>query len=156
MRERWRIRDAAVNDLERLVAYNCAMAEETESRRLDPEQVRAGIRRLLLEPALGRCLVVCTPDGAIAGAMMLTTEWSDWRNGLFWWIQSVYVVPEYRRAGVFSALYRQVEQEARAAPDVCGLRLYVERENTDAQDTYSSLGMRKTDYRLFEVDFSAR
>ncbi len=155
MTEQWRIRDADLGDLDRLVEYNCAMAEETESRRLDSERVRAGIRRLLEQPALGRYLVVCAADGAISGAMMLTTEWSDWRNGLFWWIQSVYVAPKYRRTGVFSAVYRHVEREARATPDVCGLRLYVERENVGAQGTYLNLGMHETDYRLFEVDFSA-
>ncbi len=155
MSEDWKIRDAGVDDLETLVAFNCAMAEESEGRRLEPERVRAGMERMIREPNLGRCMVVVAADGGLAGAMMLTTEWSEWRNGLFWWIQSVYVAPKYRRTGVFSAVYRHVEREARATPDVCGLRLYVERENVGAQGTYLNLGMHETDYRLFEVDFSA-
>jgi ribosomal protein S18 acetylase RimI-like enzyme len=84
---------------------------------------------------------------------MLTREWSDWRNGDWWWIQSVYVPESHRRQGVFAALYRHVEQLARDAPGVIGLRLYVERENANAQRTYESLGMRDAGYRIFEAGF---
>lgn len=151
----WMVRTATVDDLDLLVRFNCEMALETERRQLDAPRVRAGVRRLIEEPELGRVLVVTDPDGRAVGAMAVTTEWSDWRNGRFWWIQSVYILPEFRRRGVFSALYRKVEAEARAAEDVCGLRLYVERENEGAQATYLRLGMEETHYRLFEVDFQA-
>ncbi len=155
MNRDWNVRAAGVGDLDVLVRFNCDMALETERKKLDAERVRAGVRRLIEEPELGRVLVVTDPAGNAVGAMAVTTEWSDWRNGRFWWIQSVYILPEFRRQGVFSALYRQIEVEARAAEDVCGLRLYVERENETAQATYLHLGMEETHYRLFEVDFHA-
>lgn len=151
----WKVRAACVDDLDALVRFNCEMALETERRELDAGRVRAGVRRLIEEPALGRALVVTDPEGGLVGAMAVTSEWSDWRNGRFWWIQSVYILPEFRRRGVFSALYRHIEEEARNTQDVCGLRLYVERENESAQATYLSLGMEETHYRLFEVDFRA-
>ena len=153
MTDRWRVRPAIPEDLDEVLRFNCDMALETEDRHLDPERVRLGIMRLITTPALGRALVVTEPDGTLAGSMAVTTEWSDWRNGQFWWIQSVYVVPARRRRGVFSALYSYIEAEARAAEDVCGLRLYVERENVNAQKTYLELGMSETHYRMFEVDF---
>ena len=155
MTDPWLVRPATHDDLDEVVRFNCEMAVETEGRHLDPERVRLGITRLITTPALGRALVVTHPDGTLAGSMAVTTEWSDWRNGQFWWIQSVYVVPSCRRRGVFSALYNYIEGEARAAEDVCGLRLYVERENVNAQKTYLDLGMDETHYRMFEVDFRA-
>jgi ribosomal protein S18 acetylase RimI-like enzyme len=85
--------------------------------------------------------------------MMITYEWSDWRNGLFWWIQSVYVEPRFRSQGVFKALYRHVEHLARTTPGVCGLRLYVENSNSQAQEIYQRLGLQRTAYQMFEVDF---
>ncbi len=155
MPETWKVRAADHEDLDELVRFNCDMAEETENRKLDPERVRRGIRRLIDQPDLGRALVVTDSGGQRVGCMSVTTEWSDWRNGRFLWIQSVYIVPEFRRRGVFSALYRHIEAEARSESDVCGLRLYVERENRNAQATYLNLGMEETHYRLFEVDFHA-
>jgi GNAT superfamily N-acetyltransferase len=143
------IRAARDDDAETLAAFNAAMALETEGKRLLPQVVLAGVRRLLAEPALGFYLVA-EADGVVAGGLMVTTEWSDWRNGRFWWIQSVYVRPAWRRRGVFRALYEYVNSAATAQPDVCGLRLYVEHENRSAQATYSNLGMAQTDYRLFE------
>jgi GNAT superfamily N-acetyltransferase len=91
--------------------------------------------------------------GSAVGTLMFTREWSDWRNGDWWWIQSVYVAPEHRRQGVYRALYRHVEQLARATPDVIGLRLYVERDNQRAQQTYTALGMVDAGYRIFEAEF---
>lgn len=148
------IRTAGPGDLTALVDFNVAMAAETEDRVLPTERVRAGIGRLLDDPGLGRYLIAEAPDGGIAGALALTFEWSDWRNGLFWWIQSVYVRPPWRRQGVYAALHRHVEVEARADPDCCGLRLYVERDNDNAMATYHAMGMIETDYRLYETDFS--
>lgn len=156
MADRWLVRPATPLDLDEVVRFNCNMALETEAKHLDPERVRLGITRLITTPALGRAMVVTDADGHLAGSMAVTTEWSDWRNGQFWWIQSVYVVPACRRRGVFRALYNHIEAEARAAEDVCGLRLYVERENVNAQATYLDLGMSETHYRMFEVDFRAK
>ena len=104
-------------------------------------------------PQRGRYLVA-ERTGAAAGTLMLTHEWSDWRCGDWWWIQSVYVAPERRRGGIFAALYRHVETAARADADVCGLRLYVEKENAVAQRTYAALGMEDAGYSMFEVALS--
>ena len=145
-----RIRAAASSDLEALVDFNAAMAEETEALTLDRARLRRGVAALLAEPARGRYRVA-ELDGEVVGALLLTYEWSDWRCGDWWWIQSVYVRPEARRRGVFRALYRSVEDEARADPGVCGLRLYVERDNVTAQNTYASLGMAETHYRMYEA-----
>ena len=143
------VRPARAEEADTLAGFNIAMALETEGRRLLPEVVGAGVRRLLAEPALGFYLVAVA-DGEVVGSAMVTTEWSDWRNGRFWWIQSVYVRPERRRHGVFRALYAHIREAAAQAPDVCGFRLYVERENAAAQATYRALGMHETDYRIME------
>lgn len=155
-----RVRPAEAGDLDALVAFNLAMAWETEHLRLDEPVLRRGIARLLAEPALGRYLLAIDANAApgdahgIVGALMLTTEWSDWRNGLFWWIQSVYVLPQARRCGVYRALHERVRAEAKATQDVIGIRLYVERENVTAQQTYLALGMHETVYRLYEETFA--
>ncbi len=125
------------------------MAWETEGKRLLPQVLGAGVRRLLAEPALGFYRVAEVQREAV-GCLMVTTEWSDWRNGRFWWIQSVYVPAAWRRRGVFRALYAHVIDAAANEGDVCGVRLYVERENAVAQSTYRSLGMAETDYLMFE------
>ena len=148
------VRDAKSEDLDSLVAGNAAMALESEGRALDGGALRAGVRRALLDEARGRYFVA-EIAGQPAGQMMITREWSDWRDGWFWWIQSVYVWPAFRRRGVYRALHKYVEQAARAAEDVCGLRLYVEAENETAQRTYESLGMTRTRYHLYEVDWRA-
>jgi GNAT superfamily N-acetyltransferase len=143
------IRPALPEDADTLAAFNAAMAWETEKKQLLPDVLGAGVRRLIAEPALGFYLVA-EAEGQAVGCLMVTTEWSDWRNGRFWWIQSVYVRPGWRRKGVFRSLHAWVHAAAAAQPDVCGLRLYVERENAIAQATYRNLGMRQTDYLLFE------
>jgi GNAT superfamily N-acetyltransferase len=144
------LRPAREEDLETLVEFNAAMAAETESLQLERERLRAGVAALLADPGRGRYRAA-EADGQIVGALMLTLEWSDWRCGYWWWIQSVYVRPDWRRRGVFAALYRSVEAEAQSDPEVCGLRLYVEHENVSAQNTYAALGMAETHYRMFEV-----
>ncbi|MDB5954361.1 GNAT family N-acetyltransferase [Ramlibacter sp.] len=143
------IRAARAEDADTIAAFNAAMAWETEGKRLLPEVLGAGVRRLMAEPALGFYLVA-EVRGEVVGCLMVTTEWSDWRNGRFWWIQSVYVPAAWRRRGVFRALYAHVTSSAVREPDVCGVRLYVERENAVAQSTYRNLGMSETDYLLFE------
>lgn len=148
------MRPATAADADFLRDCNAAMAAETEGRAPDLEVLRAGVAAVLADPAKGRYLVA-ERDGEAAGCLMLTREWSDWRNGWFWWIQSVYVRPDRRRLGVYRALHETVLEEARADPEVCGVRLYVERDNRAARRTYEALGMRETSYRLYEVDFRA-
>ena len=128
------------------------MALETEGLSLDEARVRAGVGAVLANDSLGFYLVA-EIDGNPAGQLMITYEWSDWRNGLWWWIQSVYVRPEHRRKGVYTALHRHVAEAAQAAGGVCGIRLYVERDNTTAQQVYESLDMYRTRYQMYEVEF---
>jgi ribosomal protein S18 acetylase RimI-like enzyme len=144
-----RIRQAAAADAPVLIEFNCAMALETERKELLPEVIGAGVRALLANPAAG-FYVVAEAGQRVAGALLITKEWSDWRNGSFWWIQSVYVRPEWRRKGVYRALYRHVQALAAKDPKACGFRLYVERENARAQETYRALGMKQTHYLVFE------
>ena len=146
------VRDARPEDAAVLVAYNSAMAEETEGKSLDPARIGPGVANLLADSRRGRYWVA-ESDGAVVGQIMVTYEWSDWRNGNRWWIQSVYVHPDWRRKGVFSALYQHVESLASADPDVIGLRLYVEENNTRAQRTYEALGMVKPRYLVMEALF---
>ena len=128
------------------------MALETERLALDEAVVRPGVAAVLDDDSLGFYLVA-EVEGQPAGQLMVTFEWSDWRNGLWWWIQSVYVRPEFRRRGVYSALHRRVAEEARAADGICGIRLYVEQDNTTAQQVYKSLEMYPTRYHIYEVEF---
>lgn len=148
------IRAATPADQEFLAHGNEAMALETEHKTLDPQVVRRGVEAALKDPAHGRYFVAEDADGRPVGQLMVTYEWSDWRNGQFWWIQSVYVLPEWRRRGVFRALYDHVEQLARGTAGVCGLRLYVETDNVNAQRTYEKCGMVDAGYRVMEVDYS--
>ena len=146
------IRRATPADVQFVVESNIAMAQETEGLALDEALVKAGVGAVLADASLGFYLVA-EIDGNPAGQLMVTYEWSDWRNGLFWWIQSVYVRPEHRRQGVYTALHRHVAEKAQAAGGVCGLRLYVEQENTTAQQVYQSLEMHPTRYHMYEVEF---
>lgn len=157
----FRIRAAEPSDVALLAQWAAAMAWETEHKRLDPDTVHAGVAAGLADAAKAR-YYVAMEDAPVAGhetlgmpvgTLMLTTEWSDWRNGDWWWIQSVYVPAEHRRRGVFAALYRHVAALARETPGVIGLRLYVERGNTPAQRTYASLGMTDAGYDLYQQAF---
>jgi ribosomal protein S18 acetylase RimI-like enzyme len=147
-----RIRPAEISDGPVIARFNAAMARETEHLELDHERLSSGVEAVLLDASKGFYLVA-EHDGSPAGQMMITYEWSDWRNGVFWWIQSVYVAPAWRRQGVFRGLYRHALDQARAQGSVCGLRLYVESANEGARRTYEELGMTKTVYDMFEVDF---
>jgi ribosomal protein S18 acetylase RimI-like enzyme len=143
------IRRAAEGDAGTIAAFNAAMALETEGKALLPEVIGAGVRRLVATPALG-FYVVAESEGRVVACLMVTNEWSDWRNGLFWWIQSVYVERAWRRQGVYRRLYDFVRTLAQADPGVCGFRLYVEKDNEVAHATYASLGMSRTDYLIYE------
>jgi ribosomal protein S18 acetylase RimI-like enzyme len=143
------IRKAELRDADTIAGFNTAMARETEGKVLLPERVGAGVLRLLNDPSLG-FYVVAESGGQVIGCLMVTNEWSDWRNGLFWWIQSVYIEPGSRRRGVYRSLYDFIRGQARADPGICGFRLYVEKENANAQKTYRSLGMEATDYLIYE------
>ena len=149
------IRNAAMTDAAIIASNNSLMAEETEGRTLDPDIMGPGVAALLADPGKGRYWVA-ESAGQIVGQLMVTYEWSDWRNGTLWWIQSVYIAPDFRRQGVFSALYHHVESLAAAEPDVCGLRLYVEDNNHRAQRTYEALGMVKPSYVVMESMFEKR
>jgi ribosomal protein S18 acetylase RimI-like enzyme len=144
-----RIREAQPADLDVLAGFAQAMARETEGKELHDATLRPGVAALLADPALGRTFVV-ESKGEVVASLMLTTEWSEWRNGLFWWIQSVYVRPGERGRGHYRRLHEHVRALAAEDPRVCGLRLYVERENTGAQATYRAMGMDETHYLLFE------
>ncbi|MGE3150995.1 MAG: GNAT family N-acetyltransferase [Nitrospiraceae bacterium] len=150
------VRPAKPDDLNRLIEFSLAMALETEGRTLEPSRLRQGILSILMEPTRGFLRVAETPDGngaRVVGQLMVTYEWSDWRNATFWWIQSVYVTPAYRRQGVYRALHDAIRREARATPDVCGIRLYVEEANRIAQQAYRQAGMRVSSYLVYEEDF---
>ena len=141
------IRRAAASDENTLVAFNAALAWESEGKRLDPTVLRAGVRAAFADPAKG-FYVVAESEGTIVGQTGITFEWSDWRNGWYWWIQSVYVKEEARRQGVFRAIYRYLETEATADATAIGIRLYVEKENAKAQATYRTLGLEEESYLL--------
>ena len=143
------IRRALSHDAAELAEFNIRMARETEDMELVPGVIEAGVRAMIDNPQMGFYLVV-ELDNGIQASLMVTTEWSDWRNGMFWWIQSVYVRPAYRRQGLYRELYARVKELAEQEPSVCGYRLYVERDNHGAQKTYASQGMAETEYRIFE------
>ena len=135
-------------DAATIAKFNSAIARETEDKRLDADVVGPGVATLLADPSKGRYWVA-ESGGQIVGQLMVTYEWSDWRNGVFWWVQSVYVRADHRRQGIYRRLYQHVKQLA-ASHDVCGFRLYVERDNAVAQQTYAAMGMHETVYKMFE------
>jgi GNAT superfamily N-acetyltransferase len=147
------IRAATPTDVSIIAEFNIAIAKETENIDLNRERIHRGINALLTDPFKG-IYYVAEVDGKVVGQLMVTYEWSDWRNGYFWWIQSVYTDKAYRQKGVFKALYKHLEGLAHSSKDVCGLRLYVEEHNKHAQKIYESLGMKFTKYRIMEVDFT--
>jgi ribosomal protein S18 acetylase RimI-like enzyme len=144
-----KIRRAIRRDAPALIAFNSAMALETEGKRLMPRVIGAGVRGLLRRPDSG-FYTVAELGGEVIAALMVTKEWSDWRNGDFWWIQSVYVRPEHRRRGVYKRLYCHLQALAAKQRAVCGFRLYVERTNRRAQATYRASGMERTHYLVYE------
>jgi ribosomal protein S18 acetylase RimI-like enzyme len=156
MIERVHIRPACQDDVETIVMFNAAMALETEGRRLDLATLRKGTLAFLGSPGYGFYIVAELPEDNTykpAGQLMITYEWSDWRNGAFWWLQSVYVAPDRRGLGVFRTMYDHILVRAKAEPRVCGIRLYVERENRRAQTVYQRVGLNPSAYTVYEQDF---
>jgi GNAT superfamily N-acetyltransferase len=143
------IRLAEKDDAPALVEFNQAMALETEGKRLDADILRSGVEAIFGDEKKG-FYVVAENEDEIIGGLMVTFEWSDWRNGWFWWIQSVYIVPDFRGRGIYRLLYEFVKRRADASSDACGFRLYVERENTHARKVYEKLGMEESHYLMYE------
>ncbi|UCH84267.1 MAG: GNAT family N-acetyltransferase [Candidatus Latescibacterota bacterium] len=144
------VRPATRADIETIVAFNLAMALETEGKSLDREVLHTGVRAIFDDPGKGVCYVA-EIDGEIAGSLMITTEWSDWENQYYWWIQSVYVIPDARGMGIYKALYRYVYDLARSGGQVRGFKLYVERNNLTAKKVYEALGMNRADHDIYET-----
>lgn len=152
MKQKWTIRKAETQDIDIIARFNIEMAMETERKHLTPEIITGGVTRLMENPRFG-FYIVAEWEGAVQASLMITYEWSDWRNGLFWWIQSVYVTPSARRRGGFRAMYQAVMEMAHETLDVCGVRLYVEKDNDSARQTYLSMGMNECHYSMYETEF---
>ena len=143
------IRIANFADTQSLVEFNQAMALETEGKRLDSDILKNGVEAVFYDKSKG-FYVVAEEDEQIVGGLMVTFEWSDWRNGWFWWIQSVYILPDFRGKRIYSFLYEFVKNKAATQGNVCGFRLYVEKENVNAQKVYEKLGMESSHYLMYE------
>ena len=148
----FKIRQAVEADIPHLVRFNLEMALETEGKKLDAGVLETGVGGIFKDATRGFYLVA-EIEGEVAGSLMVTKEWSDWRNGDFWWIQSVYVLPAFRRQGVFRELYEEARRRAKVDEGVCGCRLYVETENQSARQVYLKHGFVETGYLLFEDIF---
>ena len=144
------IRDATPADQALIVDFNSRLADETEGKTLDKALLEPGVTAVLADAQKGRYWIAMV-DGEPAGQIMVTYEWSDWRNGMLWWIQSVYIPAKFRRQGIFSALYTRIESLVKADPSACGIRLYVEKGNLRAQDTYRKLSFTEPGYLVMET-----
>jgi len=147
-----KITQPSIKDVNSLVNFNIKMAKETENKILNKKIVTKGVSQVLNDATLGY-YVIAKNKTDILGSLMITYEWSDWRNGMFWWIQSVYVEKEYRQQGVYKKMYSYIKDKALKDNSCTGIRLYVEQENKIAQSVYKKLGMEETHYKLFEIDF---
>ena len=145
-------RRAERGDADHIVRFQQGMALETEGKTLDQSLIAAGVDAVFADPDKGFYLVA-EIGGEVVGSLLITYEWSDWRNATFWWIQSVFVDAGHRRRGVYTAMHDHILSRARESDDICGVRLYVERSNRGAQSTYKSLGMDHSHYDLYEIDF---
>jgi GNAT superfamily N-acetyltransferase len=143
------IRLANAGDTNALIEFNQAMAQETEGKLLDRRILSGGVEAVFGDSGKG-FYVVAESENEIVGGLMVTFEWSDWRDAWFWWIQSVYILPDFRGRRIYSRLYEFVKEKALAAENVCGFRLYVERENANARKVYEKLGMRESHYLMYE------
>lgn len=149
------VRDATPADVEFIVECNCRLGDETEDKNLDRDLLTTGVRRGLSHPELCRYFIAEVAGSAV-GTTMLTYELTDWRDGIIWWLQSVYIRPDFRNLGVFRAVYRYIEALARESADVRALRLYVRSDNQRAMKTYGALGMSRAGYEVFEADLTER
>jgi len=147
------IRTAKPEDAGLITHFNFLLALETENLKLDKEILLRGVNELLADPKKGTYFL-CEREGRVVGQLMITKEWSDWRCGYFAWIQSVYVEKEFRRKGVFSELFRHVQKMVWESPEYCGVRLYVDRHNENAQVAYARLGMKESNYLFYEMEKS--
>ncbi len=147
-----KITQPGIEDINSLVNFNIKMAKETENKILNKKIVTKGVSEVLTDTTLGY-YVIAKNKNTILGSLMITYEWSDWRNGMFWWIQSVYVEKEYRQQGVYKQMYSYIKDKALKDNSCTGIRLYVEQENKIAQSVYTKLEMKETHYKLFEIDF---
>ena len=150
------VRLAKLEDAETIISFSAAMARETEGRRLDLHRLHLGTIALIEAPARGFFMVAeleQTDNRRLLGQLMITYEWSDWRNGAFWWIQSVYVDPAWRRKGVYRRLHDTVVEIGKADKRMCGIRLYVARDNRAAQTVYRRVGLIPSMYDVYEDDF---
>ncbi len=149
------IREAAPQDCETIARFNVLLARESESLALDPSVVCQGVQALLGDRRKG-IYFVAGAVGAVIGQVLITYEWSDWRNGNIWWLQSVYVQKDFRRRGIFKALFTHVLEQARRQTEVCGVRLYMDTHNDAARQAYRRLGMKQTNYVVFETEMERR
>ncbi|MDZ7738340.1 MAG: GNAT family N-acetyltransferase [Bacteroidales bacterium] len=142
------IREARIIDAEEIIAFQKKMAMETEDMDLDHDIINQGVHAVFADPHKGS-YYVAEYKGEVIGSLLITYEWSDWRNSFVWWLQSVYIIPEHRRKGIFKEMYLHVKETA-LQNNVSGLRLYVEQENVNAQKTYEAMGMKSDHYRMYE------
>ncbi len=150
------IREANRDDVESIITFSASMALETENRQLDEARLREGTLSLISTPSHGFFMVAELREGQqhrLVGQLMITYEWSDWRNGVFWWVQSVYVAPPWRRQSVFRRMHDVIVAQAKADAKVCGIRLYVEQDNRTAQTVYQRVGLAPSAYKIYEQDF---
>ena len=143
------VRQATRNDIDIIVHFNSEMAHETENIKLSQQKLVKGVTAVFEDSTKG-FYIVAECDGTVVGQAMITYEWSDWRNAVVWWIQSVYILPDYRKIGVFRSIFEQIKLLAKES-NACGLRLYVDRSNIIAKKAYKNLGMEESHYDLYEM-----
>jgi len=143
------IREATINDMDVIIDFQLRMAEETEGMKLNSEILKKGVTALFQFPEKGY-YYVAEVDGKVVGSTMTTYEWSDWRNATMVWLQSVYVLPEYRNQKLFSKMYAHIKAKVIADESFCGIRLYVDKTNLHAQKVYKAIGMNGEHYDTYE------
>ncbi|MGE0091348.1 MAG: GNAT family N-acetyltransferase [Bacteroidia bacterium] len=143
------VRDALKSDLDEILDFQISMAKETESIDLERGVLQIGVSSVLEDSTKAKYFIADN-EGEAAGMLMITTEWSDWRNGWVWWIQSVYVKPGYRKMGVYKMLYNHIKKIVGSSDELKGIRLYVDKRNVRAQQVYESLGMTGDHYTTYE------
>jgi len=143
------VKEASPEDKEMIIGFQIDMAWETEKVKLDENTIRLGVQNVFKNPNLGR-YYVAKANNLIVASLLITYEWSDWRNSIVLWIQSVYVIPKYRKRGVFRKMYENIKQQVERDNEITGIRLYMVHNNRNADHVYEKLGMDGNRYRLFE------